>query len=245
MIDLIKEAGFWFFDMTNILLDFLSNCPCVTKKLETKPKPYSKKKPIIAEYPMHIFCIDLYTYDGEHYLTGMDVFSRFGYCDYTSSKEADVVKEAYEDMTSLLGEPEILLHDGGGEFTLIEAENKEITAAYHPQQNGILERWHKELGKISRIHQCTPKQAVKYLRTPQQKLLFFSELKLRYLDKTVSVIDYKVRVFKPHDLVWRTVPSRSRAKHEDSFTGPTESLKDWVNSHTILQLQQATGERSK
>ena len=33
--------------------------------LNTKPKPYTKKKPIVAQYPMHIFCIDLYSYDEE------------------------------------------------------------------------------------------------------------------------------------------------------------------------------------
>ena len=169
---------------------------------------------------MHIFCIDLYGYNVEQSLTGIAVFSKYPYCDYVASKEANVVKEAYQDMISLLGAPEILLHDGGGEFSLIKASKKNISVSYHPQQNGIIERWHKELGKMCRIYNTTPQHAVKYLRTPHQRLLFFSELKLRYLDKTINVIDYKVREFKPNDLVWRAIPLRKRAKHEDGFTGP-------------------------
>ena len=94
----------------------MTTCASTTKKLDTKPNPYSKKKPIVAECPMHIFCTDLYGYNDEQYLTGIDVFSKFPYCDYVASKEANVVKEAYQDRISLLGEPEILLHDGGGEF---------------------------------------------------------------------------------------------------------------------------------
>ena len=121
-------------------------------------------------------------------------------------------------MTSLLGEPDILLHGGGGEFTLVEATTKHISAAHHPQQNGILERWHKELGKMCRIHSCLPPQAVKYLRTPQQKLLFFSQMKLKYLDSTVSVLDIKIREFQPNDLVWRTIPHEKKAKHEHVLT---------------------------
>ena len=174
---------------------------------------------------MHIFCIDLYSYNDENYLTGIDVFSKYPYCDYVSSKEASVVKEAYLDLTSLLGEPEILLHDGGGEFTLVEATEKRVSAAHHPQQNGILERFHKELGKMSRIHHTSPNHAVKYLRTTNQKLLFFSQFKIRYLDKTINVLDYKVRTFQPYDLVWRAVPMRKRAKHEQGFTGPHRVLK--------------------
>ena len=73
---------------------------------------------------------------------------------------------------------------------------------------------------MCRIYNTTPHNAVKYLRTPHQRLLFFSELKLMYLDKTINVIDYKVREFKPNDLVWRAIPLRKRAKHEDGFTGP-------------------------
>ena len=92
---------------------------------------------------MQIFCIDLHGYNNEQYLTGIDVFSKFPYCDYVALKEANVVKEAYQDMISLLGESETLLHDGGGEFSPINASKKNISASYHPQQNGIIERWHK------------------------------------------------------------------------------------------------------
>ena len=82
MVEMIKAARYWWFDLTDTLLDFLSTCACVTKKLDTKPRPYSKKKPIVAEYPMHIFCIDLYQYQNEQYLIGIDVYSKYSYCDY-------------------------------------------------------------------------------------------------------------------------------------------------------------------
>ena len=128
----------------------------------------------------------------------MDVYSRYPYCDLVASKDSDVVKEAYLDMISLLGEPDVLVYDGRPEFSEIkdllqEKQKDNPSPAYHPQANGILERWHKELGKMCRIHNCSPPQAVKYLRTPQQKLMFYSQLKLKYLDASINVLEYKVR----------------------------------------------------
>ena len=90
MVEMIKAAGYWWFDLTDTLLDFLSTCACVTKKLDTKPRPYSKKKLIVAEYPMHIFCIDLYQYQNEQYLIEIDVYSKYSYCDYLEVRKQEL-----------------------------------------------------------------------------------------------------------------------------------------------------------
>ena len=49
LVDAIKEDGFCQFAMADTTFESISQCSCVTKKLEVNPKPYSKKKPIVAE----------------------------------------------------------------------------------------------------------------------------------------------------------------------------------------------------
>ena len=88
---LIKGAGNCCFRMTGTLFDCLKTCAYTTKKQDTKLKPYRKKKSIVAQRPMHIFCIDLYGYNDEKYLAGFDVFSKIPYGDYVASKEATTV----------------------------------------------------------------------------------------------------------------------------------------------------------
>ena len=81
--------------------------------------------------------------------------------------------------------------DNGPEFNYIEGD-KILSPSDHPQANSILERFHRELAKMCRIHNCSPVQAVKYLRSLQSKVMLFSELKIRFSEQSMSIIDYKV-----------------------------------------------------
>jgi len=125
---------------------------------------------------------------------------------------------------SIFDEPEHVLCDNGGEFEEIQTD-KLTTPSNHPQANSVLERFHKELAVMSRVHNCTPEIAVKYLRSQQSKLVFFSALKIRHSDSTCCPVAANERVFHEHELVWRHVPRRSRKKHEDIFTGPHRIMK--------------------
>ena len=98
--------------MTETLLEYPPKWKYTTKKFETVQKPYSKKKPIIVESPLHIFCIDLNKYDYKEYLAGIDVFSKISYCDNVGTKDAATLNGTYLDMISLLSEAHILIHNG-------------------------------------------------------------------------------------------------------------------------------------
>ena len=57
------------------------------------------------------------------------------------------------------GIPEVVVADGGKQFTSVLTRefarlmdiNLTFTAAYHPQSNGVVERWHKDLGASLRV----------------------------------------------------------------------------------------------
>jgi hypothetical protein len=133
----------------------------------------------------------------------------------------------------MYSEPELISCDNGGEFELIET-TKIPHPSEHPQANGIIERFHRELGKMSRINKETPDVAYRRLNTTKAILIFHSYLKTTQHDCLNSLLTYETRSFQYNDLVWRKVPSRKRAKHEDTFTGPHRILKRTGNfTYTI------------
>ena len=172
----------------------------------------------------HIVSLDLFEYDKQQYLTIMDVFSRMPFVYSIEDKTADAVNGAYESWISTFNKPTHILCDNGGEFEGIQSD-KLTTPSNHPQANSILERFHKELAVMCRVHNCTPDVAVKFLRSHQSKLVFFSALKIKFSDSTACPLVHKERVFHGDELVWRHIPRRSRKKHEDVFTGPHRVLK--------------------
>ena len=157
-------------------------------------------------------------------MTLIDIFSIFPFILEVADKSAATVGAAYNNWVSVFAEPECLLSDNGPEFNSIETPRHK-TAANHPQGNSVLERFHKELGAQSRIHNCSPVEAVQYLRTHQQRLLFYSGLKIKYSDSSLAVFDFQLREFEINDLVWRHIPRRSQSKPDDVFSGPHRVIK--------------------
>ena len=62
------------------------------------------------------------------------------------------------------------------------------------------------------------------LNTAKANLIFYTHLKNLQHDCFNSLISYETRTFQYNDLVWRKIPSRKRAKDEDTFTGPHRVL---------------------
>ena len=91
MVDKIKQLGFYFPDMSNRILEFLTQCPCVLAK-ENRCPPYKGEKHIFATDVFHIVSLDLFEYDKQQYLTIMDVFSRMPFVYSIEDKTADAVK---------------------------------------------------------------------------------------------------------------------------------------------------------
>ena len=129
------------------------------------------------------------------------------------------ILKTYEKFCQEYAEPKLISCDNGGEFELIKT-TKIPHPSEHPQANGVIERFHKELGKLSRIHKETPDVAHRRLNTTESKLKFFAHLKNLHHDCFNSILTYETRTFQYNDLVWRRVAPRKRAKHEDTFTGP-------------------------
>ena len=129
--------------------------------------------------------------------------------------------------------PTLLSCDNGGEFQLIETQRIPHPSE-HPQSNGIIEQFHEELGKLSRIFSTLPDNVYDKLNSTKSKLLLHSHLKELHHDSSNCILYYETRTFSYNDLVWRKVPSQKRAKNEDTFTGPHRVL---LKTHRRVHLQ--------
>ena len=154
----------------------------------------------------------------------IDVFSGFPFCIQVDSKESAQVKLAFDKFCAAYAAPHKILSDNGGEFSLIP--NRITTPSERPQANGKIERFHQELGKISRIHSVFPDQAVLFLQTELKKALFLNGIQLGPAFDSLSLATTpSSKQFKPFDFVYREVQFRKRAKQQDTFTGPHMVLK--------------------
>ena len=127
---------------------------------------------------------------------------------------------------SLYLAPHKIVCNNGGKFEKIPEDLKLSAPANHPQANSVLERFHRELGVMCRVHNCNPDEAVKYLRSHQSKLIFFSDIKVKFGEAAICSFDFSVRQFNEYELVWRHVPRRARRKPDDVFTGPHRVQSD-------------------
>ena len=163
--------------MNKQIAEFLSQCVCAKKKTDKfKKKDYSSNV-LKASAVLQLCAIDLYEYNSKLYFTLIDIFSEFPFCVEILSKEATEVKKAFDKFCALFQEPENIFSDNGKEFALITV-NRNTTPADYPQANGKIERFHKELGKLCRIHNVLPGEAVTILQTSIKKAIFFNGLQL-------------------------------------------------------------------
>ena len=222
MLQNFRELHLFWPYMSKSMDEYLSQCICATKKNKA-PHKYSELKHIIASHPLHILAIDLYFYANRLYFTAFDVFSRFCWVKEILNKHASVVLEAYLEFCDTYAQPSLLSCDNGGEFVLIE-QQKIPHPSEHPEANGIIERFHEELGKLCRIHSSLPDEIFGLLNTTKSTLLMHSYIKSLLHDSTNCVLSYETRQFSYNNLVWRKIPSRKRAKCEDTFSGPHRVL---------------------
>ena len=142
----------------------------------------------------------------------MDIFSEFPFLEEISSKEEIEVKRAFDKFCVLFSKPESIFLDNGTEFNLIDVP-RNTTPSNFPQPNGKLERLHKELGKLCRIHSVDPNQAIAILQTSLKKALFYNGLNFSpIVDSDIypnfAFSSLKKDSFEIYDLVYREVQSR-------------------------------------
>ena len=152
------------------------------------------------------------------------IYTRFASVKKVPDKQATSVLKADTEFCNTYSEPQLISCDNGGEFNLIQTE-KTNHPSEQPAANGVVERFHQELGKLSRIFDQAPDEVYKRLNTVTAQLQLNSYLKIRHHDPTTCVFDYKTRKLHYNDLVWRSVPARKRGKNDDNFTHPHKVLK--------------------
>ena len=88
-------------------------------------------------------------------LTMTCMFSRFVLAEAIPNIQAETIADVItERLVAMFGTPEVLLTDRGSNYTSELVQNicqrfnikKKETSAYHPQSDGLQERWHKVLG---------------------------------------------------------------------------------------------------
>ena len=183
---------------------------------------------------MDLVAIDVFGYGEKEYLTLMDIYSTYLWVRNLQNGHSQAeVKQEYEAWEDEFGQPKELLHDRGAEFNTIDHPSQRMTAAENPQANGKLERAHKEVANLSRVHGVDPDKAVKYYRKKEQRTAFFGGRRQQYAaeeekrleanrargDKTIK------KRFQVGDLVLRFWSRRSRSKDELVYSKPYKVQK--------------------
>jgi hypothetical protein len=222
---------------------FLSNCLCASKKQKVVPAKAASAPAITLEasYPLECVSVDCFDYADRSYLTMVDHFSGFPFAFALPDKTASSVTAQLENWISIFAEPKKFLSDQGGEFNEVHTLAQHVvTAAYRPMANGKLERLHREITHMCRVHKCDPVQALWYLRTDdmRNKLYQFiafppNNMGLSYADKTRLRLQEMLHSFRPGDFVLRFVHPRGRRKPDDSYKGPYV-VKSLVSDRTVI-----------
>ena len=103
------------------------------------------------------WCIDVTHVNGFLYLTMIDTFTRFTSWIKLKSENGTEISHSLELLFSILGPPEHLLSDNAKAFHCREITSlckawdikMEFSCAYRPQDNGCIERVHREVKRSS------------------------------------------------------------------------------------------------
>jgi hypothetical protein len=222
LLEALRTANLYWPLMQSDIEKFLSQCFCTNKKSNV-PHKYSEKVPITADYPLHILAIDLYGYGESLYFTALDICTRFSWVSQVEDKQPTTILKVYQRYIQHFAEPTWVSCDNGAEFNLI-ATKKTSHSSEHPQSNGVIERFHLELGKLARVFESTPDQVYQKLNTEQSTAQFHSHLGKLLLQPVNCAMTYTTRKLHYNELVWRLIPKRRRTKAEDTFSGPHRIL---------------------
>ena len=155
--ELVNRRGYWP-DMSETIEEYVKNCErcCVAKK--EFPKPQTLMGKLEASRPWEMIAVDFTILEKrmgiENILVVTDIFTRYSFAiptrDQKATTVADVLKTQIFDK---FGAPDKLLSDQGRNFLsqLISqlckcyGVKKVRTTAYHPQGNGVCERFNRTL----------------------------------------------------------------------------------------------------
>ena len=145
--------------------DFCKSCE-VCAKNKTVPRPRSPMKPIKVEpLPFHMIGVDLIgplktTRQGNKYiLTVIDYYTKYAEAEALPNQEAETVVRALEQIFARHGMQSVLLTDQGRNFEShlftsmcrLFGIDKRRTTPYHPQTDGLCERFNGILKLLLRM----------------------------------------------------------------------------------------------
>ena len=202
--------------------EWISSCRCAQHKENRKSRRDYTGSLDLGRHPYHVIALDIYSYNGCHFLTILDMYSDYIWILRCTDKSMETVSARWRDWLSKQGErPREVLTDRGTEFNFFE-QYEDIhhrrTASYRPQSNGRLERRHKELSKLCRIRGIMPDE-LDDLNDADATALLAEEIP-------------EIHKFKLGDSVYRYVNRRARHKHEKVWTGPWKILRI-LGEHTV------------
>ena len=184
-LELIKSKYVWKF-MAKDVKKFVQNClPCQAIKVDkhTKAPIQEFKIPPGRFAHIHVDIVGpLPTFEGFKYIfTAIDRWTRFPIAvPMPDSTTENCIKVFLNSWVSYFGVPEQLVTDRGTQFTshlwrdLMRSLGirHNLTTAYHPQSNGIVERFHRQLKQALKC-----KVAQKHLDWPNQLPLILLSLR--------------------------------------------------------------------
>ena len=228
--------GYHWLGKQRYVQEMLEGCACALAKAGQLPRNKDLKSLRTGvTAPMQLLAIDVFSYNSIDYLTAMDMYSGFPFIKALPNGHSQPeVLEAFEQLVSEIGGPGRLLMDRGAEFGGISGFEVSRTAAYHPEGNGKLERFHKELANLSRVHKGSPVAAIRHYRTEEQRRLFYGRPQAETKALDFGPSGAVRRSFAVGDVVARFIPRRSRAKHQDVWTEPQRVLKVVGDRNYIL-----------
>lgn len=156
------NSKYWFGNLTTLLVEkALAQCgACQVNKNKTVRPPIH---PILVEERNERWVMDYTMFEaGFWVLVVIDAFTKRGWARCYSTKEEDNVLQFLNELFAKHGTPKILQSDNGGEFIGKKLEKflatklvtKRNGRAYHPQSQGLVERFNRTLkmGIHSYIH---------------------------------------------------------------------------------------------
>lgn len=170
-----RLSGYYWPDKRAAISEFLRGCFCSAKKADGNPRgqPPETRHSITADDYLDLVQIDVYSYDDWNYLTFIDVATnkawvrkllKKGSAKRTPGKHLNKILEQYMLWESTLPKlPKKIHTDNEPSLKKIPHRNLDNSPVNWPQANGKVERLHRELAKLCRIHGTTPDKAVHYL----------------------------------------------------------------------------------
>jgi hypothetical protein len=157
--DRMFGARFYWPNMHSEIQEFIKKCKVCCQVKGGVPKKKTLLRLFPSRYPYHMVAIDLFELPHsrkgyKHILTMIDRFSRYANAvPLKNSKSETVIRALVQTWIYKHGTPEIILSDNGQQFTshnfrqfvdIYRIKHKRSTP-YHPQSNGMIERFHRYL----------------------------------------------------------------------------------------------------